>query len=96
MGAEQAGANGAMRDLGLLGLVLLSLAAGWIAARVVRSGLGLFDGLVIGALGLMLGAAVAQALDLHLPGLLGALAVSTAGAIAVAGLLALLRPRRRR
>jgi uncharacterized membrane protein YeaQ/YmgE (transglycosylase-associated protein family) len=40
-----------MHGIGLLGVVLVSLLAGWIAARVMRRRLGLFDSLPIGLLG---------------------------------------------
>jgi uncharacterized membrane protein YeaQ/YmgE (transglycosylase-associated protein family) len=82
-----------MHGIGLLGVVLVSLLAGWIAARVMRRRLGLFDSLPIGLLGALLGGLIAQALDIRFVGLLGALAIATVGATLLLGVLVLVRRR---
>ena len=82
-----------MHGIGLLGVVLVALLAGWIAARVLNRRLGLFDSLPVGLLGALLGGLIAQALDIRFVGLFGALALATVGALFLLGVLALVRRR---
>jgi len=82
-----------MHGIGLLGVVLVGLIAGWIAARLLNRRLGLFDSLPVGLLGALIGGLIAQALDIRFPGLLGALVLSTVGATLLLGALVLVRRR---
>ena len=82
-----------MHGIGLLGVVLVGLVAGWIAGRVLNRRLSLFDSLPVGLLGALLGGLIAQALDLRFVGLLGALAIATVGAILLLGVLVFVRGR---
>jgi len=82
-----------MRGIGLLGVVLVALLAGWIAARLLGRRQALFDGLLPGLLGAFLGGLIAQALDIRFVGLLGALAIATVGATLLLGIVVLVRRR---
>ena len=82
-----------MHGIGLLGVVLVGLLAGWIAGRVLGRRLSLFDTLPVGLLGALIGGLFAQALDIRFVGLLGALAISTTGATLLLGVLVLVRRR---
>lgn len=82
-----------MYGIGLLGMVLVGLLAGWIAARVLGRRPGLFDSLPIGLLGALLGGLIAEALDIRFVGLLGALAIATVGATLLLGVMVLVRRR---
>lgn len=82
-----------MQGIGLLGVVLVGLLAGWVAGRVLNRRLALFDTLPVGLMGALIGGLIAQALDLRFVGLLGALAVATVGATLLLGVLVLVRRR---
>ncbi len=75
------------------GAIVIGLIAGWIADLVTGRRLGLLTTLVIGLVGSSLGAFIASVLNVNFAGSLGELAVSTAGAIVLLGLLALVRRR---
>jgi uncharacterized membrane protein YeaQ/YmgE (transglycosylase-associated protein family) len=80
-----------MHGIGLLGVVLVGLLAGWIAGRVLGRRLSPFDTLPIGLLGALIGGLIAHALDIHFGGLIGGLAIATVGATLLLGVLALVR-----
>ena len=56
-----------MRGIGLLGVMLVGLIAGWIAKRVLSRDLSLFASLGVGVAGALLGFWITRALDLDLP-----------------------------
>ncbi len=80
-----------MHGVGLLGVMVIGMLAGWIAARVVRSRLSPFASLGLGLVGAALGQAIVAALGLRVTGLLTGLAVATVGAILLAATAAILR-----
>lgn len=80
-----------MHGIGLLGMVLVGLAAGWIAQRAVGRRLPLFASLVLGVAGAMLGGALAEALGIRLAGATGGLVAATAGAVLILALYAIAR-----
>ena len=82
-----------MHGIGLLGVVLVGLLAGWIAGRVLGRRFSPFETLPVGLMGVVIGGLIAQALDIRFVGLLGALATTTVGATLLLGLLALMRRR---
>lgn len=80
-----------MLSLGIFGVAIVGLLAGWIAKRVLNRGQSLFANLLVGLVGAMLGAWVAEALDLRFVGLLGGLLVATLGALFLLASLAIVR-----
>ncbi|HEX5378952.1 MAG TPA: GlsB/YeaQ/YmgE family stress response membrane protein [Phenylobacterium sp.] len=80
-----------MRGIGLVGVVLVGLMAGWIARRTLNGRQGLFANMVLGLLGAVLGGVIAQALGIEFTGLLASLVVSTVGAILFLAMIAILR-----
>lgn len=84
-----------MEGVGLLGVVLAGLAAGWVARGLVRRRLSLFMSLLLGLAGASLGGLAAQALGLRFQGLLAMLILATAGATAILAIAVLvIRPDR--
>ncbi len=82
-----------MHGIGILGVVLVGMLAGWIAKRVLNRRHGLFANLIVGLLGALLGGWIADGLEIQFGGFLGSLAVSTAGAVLLLAVLSLLRRR---
>ena len=80
-----------MSGLGPFSVLAIGLIAGWIAQRVVDKRLGLWPCLLLGALGAVLGSNIALAYGIVLPGALGALALSTTGAIFLIAVYVLIR-----
>lgn len=66
----------------LLYFLLIGLAAGWLAGRLVKgSGFGLVGNLVVGVIGAVLGGFLFDLLGLAATGLLGRLVMAVAGAV---------------
>lgn len=82
-----------MLSIGLFGVAIVGLLAGWIAKQVLNRSQSLFTNLIVGVLGAMLGAWVAEALDMRFVGLLGGLLVATLGSLFLLAVLAILRRR---
>jgi uncharacterized membrane protein YeaQ/YmgE (transglycosylase-associated protein family) len=80
-----------MRGVGLLGVVLIGVLAGWIAARTVGRRQSLFSHLLVGVAGAVLGVALVGALGLRPDGPLAGLAVATFGAILLLTAVTLMR-----
>lgn len=80
-----------MHGVGLLGVVLIGLLAGWIAARTVGRRQSLFSHLLVGVAGAALGIGLVGALGLRPDGPLAGLAVATFGAILLLTAVTLLR-----
>ena len=79
--------------MGLIWTLLIGLAAGWIAGRVMKGqGYGLGGDLVLGILGSVFGRWMFRLLGLiSTGGLIGELVVSTVGAIALIALVRFLK-----
>jgi uncharacterized membrane protein YeaQ/YmgE (transglycosylase-associated protein family) len=62
--------------------LLIGLAAGWIAAKLLRGhGLGLIGNLVVGVIGAYLGPSVLRFAGIRVAGLIGELITATVGAM---------------
>ena len=65
-----------------LWIVLIGIAAGWLAGQIMKGGgYGLIGDLIIGVIGSLVGGYVFGLLDIFAYGLLGRLVIATAGAI---------------
>lgn len=68
--------------------LLIGLAAGWLAGRIVKGGgFGLVGDLVVGVVGAILGGLLFDLLGLKSTGLVGSLVTATVGAVVLIGLL---------
>ena len=83
-----------MSGVGILGAIVIGILAGWIAEQVMKRKHGLITNLVVGLVGALLGAVIADALDIAFAGFLGSLLVSTAGAILLLFLLGMMSGRK--
>lgn len=83
-----------MNGIGLYGVVLAGLLAGWAARRLVGRPMGLFAALLLGLAGAALGSAIAEALGLRFQGLLAGLVIATVGATLILAVAALVIRRR--
>ena len=80
--------------MGLIGTVLIGIAAGWLAGQIMKGGsFGLAGDLVLGILGSVVGRWIfGMLLGLYSGGgLVGELVVSTAGAVALVALVRFLK-----
>jgi uncharacterized membrane protein YeaQ/YmgE (transglycosylase-associated protein family) len=78
-------------------VLLIGIAAGWIAGRLTRNrGFGLIGNLVIGIIGALVGAFLLPRVGLKATGLLGFLIQSTVGALVLLLLLGLAFKKRSR
>jgi uncharacterized membrane protein YeaQ/YmgE (transglycosylase-associated protein family) len=76
----------------LLLFLLIGLAAGWIASRLVkRRSSGYVEDLIIGVIGALIGGFVFGQLGVVAPGLVGSLISATVGAVILLFLLKLIR-----
>ena len=84
-----------MNGVGIIGIILIGILAGWIAEKVMGRNHGLLTNLVVGVIGAFLGGFLATALHISVgSGLISSLLVATVGAILLLFLLSLIRPRR--
>jgi uncharacterized membrane protein YeaQ/YmgE (transglycosylase-associated protein family) len=75
-----------------LWFLLIGLAAGWLAGRIMKgSGYGLIGDLIVGVIGALLGGFLFGLLGISTTGRLGALITATVGAIVLIFLLRLIR-----
>lgn len=79
--------------MGILGLLLIGLLAGFIAEKVMKLNHGLIKNLAVGVIGSFVGGFLANSLGIVFYGLVGNLIVATVGAIVVLWLFALLSGR---
>ncbi|HXG57452.1 MAG TPA: GlsB/YeaQ/YmgE family stress response membrane protein [Thermoanaerobaculia bacterium] len=76
----------------LIWFLLIGLAAGWLAGKVMRGGgQGLVGDLVVGVIGALLGGWLFGLLGIHAGGLLGALITAFVGAVVLILLLRAVR-----
>ncbi len=72
----------------ILWFLLIGLAAGWLAGRIMKAGgYGLMGDLVVGVIGALLGGFLFRLAGLAATGLLGSLVTATVGAIVLIALL---------
>lgn len=76
----------------LLWFILIGLAAGWLAGKLVRGGgFGVLGDLVVGLIGAIIGGYLFRALGVAAYGLLGSLIVATIGAVVLIFLVRLVK-----
>ena len=81
-----------MQGTNLLYFLLIGLAAGWLAGKVMKgSGYGLIGDLIIGVVGAFLGGWIFGLLHIAAGGLLGLLVTAFVGAVVLVWLLRLMK-----
>jgi uncharacterized membrane protein YeaQ/YmgE (transglycosylase-associated protein family) len=81
-----------MQGTNLLWFLLIGLAAGWLAGKVMKgSGYGLIGDLIIGVIGAFLGGWIFGLLHIAAGGLLGLLVVAFVGALVLVWLLRMIK-----
>ena len=71
----------------LIFVLLIGLAAGWIAGQIMKAPRGLVGNLLIGVAGAFIGSFLAGLVGLGATGLLGSLILATVGAVVLIWLL---------
>jgi uncharacterized membrane protein YeaQ/YmgE (transglycosylase-associated protein family) len=82
-----------MNGVGLIGIIIIGIAAGWIAEQVTGRRHGLVTNLIVGLVGAFLGGFLASVLNISFFGFWGSLIVATGGAILLLLLLGIVRRR---
>lgn len=82
-----------MDGVGLIGAIIIGIAAGWIAEKVMKREHGLITNLVVGVVGALIGGFVAGLVGISFGGWVGSLVISTLGAIILLWLFSLMRKR---
>jgi uncharacterized membrane protein YeaQ/YmgE (transglycosylase-associated protein family) len=67
--------------MNLIMFLIIGLAAGWLAARLMKSGGGLATNLIVGVIGAILGGVIFRVLGLAATGAIGELISATVGAM---------------
>lgn len=71
-----------MSGVGIIGMIVIGLIAGYVANKLTESDHGLFNNLVVGLIGALVGGIIASAIGLPLRvGFLANLVVATLGAV---------------
>jgi len=82
-----------MNGVGIIGMIVIGIAAGWIAEKVMKRNHGLLVNLVVGVVGAFIGGFIASALGFSANGLIATLVVATGGAVLLLFVLGLIRRR---
>lgn len=82
-----------MNEVSLLGAIVIGIAAGWIAEQVMGRKHGILTNLIVGIVGALLGAFIANAMGIAFAGFWGSLLISALGAILLLWLVNLFRRR---
>ena len=83
-----------MDGVGIIGMIIIGILAGWIAEKVMKRNHGLLMNLIVGVVGAFLGGFIASALGFTTYGVIGTLLVATAGAVLLLFLLGIIQKRR--
>jgi len=83
-----------MDGVGIIGMIIIGILAGWIAEKVMKRNHGLLMNLIVGVVGAFLGGFIASALGFSAGGVIGTLLVATAGAVLLLFLLGIVQKRR--
>ena len=75
-----------MPGVGLLGMLIIGILAGWIAEKVTASDHGLLTNLLVGIAGSFIGGTLAGLMNFQFEGWLGNLLVAAIGAVLVLAL----------
>lgn len=82
-----------MNEVSLIGAIVIGIAAGWIAEQVMGRKHGILTNLIVGIVGALLGAFVANTMGIAFAGFWGSLLISALGAILLLWVVSLFRRR---
>jgi uncharacterized membrane protein YeaQ/YmgE (transglycosylase-associated protein family) len=81
------------QGIGFIGWIIIGIAAGWIAEKVMKRNHGLLTNLIVGVVGAFLGGFLARSLGVGPNGWLMSLVVASLGAILLLFIVGLVRRR---
>jgi len=79
--------------IGIIGWIVIGIAAGWIAEKVMKRNHGLLMNLIVGVIGAFLGGFIATQLGMGPNGWIMSLVVATLGAILLLWIVGMVRRR---
>jgi uncharacterized membrane protein YeaQ/YmgE (transglycosylase-associated protein family) len=79
--------------MGIIGWIVIGIAAGWIAEKVMKRNHGLLTNLIVGVGGAFIGGFLASSLGVGTGGWIMSLIVATLGAILLLAIVGVLRRR---
>lgn len=82
-----------MNEVSIISAIVIGILAGWIAEKVMGRNHGLITNLLVGIGGALLGAFLADVIDIGFAGFWGSLVVSALGAVLLLFLVGLVRRR---
>ena len=82
-----------MDGVGIIGMIIIGILAGWIAEKVMKRNHGLLMNLIVGVVGAFLGGFLASMLGFSASGIVPTLIVATLGAIILLFIVGLVRRR---
>jgi uncharacterized membrane protein YeaQ/YmgE (transglycosylase-associated protein family) len=82
-----------MEGVGIIGWIVIGIAAGFVAEKVMKRDHGLLTNLLVGVVGALLGGWIASMLNIGYGGWIGSFIIATLGAIILLFLLGLIRRR---
>jgi uncharacterized membrane protein YeaQ/YmgE (transglycosylase-associated protein family) len=82
-----------MQGVGIIGWIVIGIAAGWIAEKVMKRNHGLLTNLIVGVVGAFIGGFLASLLGVGTGGWIMSLVVATLGAILLLAIVGMLRRR---
>jgi len=82
-----------MSGVGIIGAIIIGIFAGWLAEKIMKRNHGLLTNLIVGLVGALLGAFIANLLHIDFGGWIGSLIISTIGAVLLLFLLGLVKRR---
>ena len=78
--------------MGLIGFLVVGLAAGWLAGQIMKGeGFGLLGNIIVGVIGAVLGGLLFGLLGLSASGTIGSLVTATVGAVVLIATVARLK-----
>jgi len=82
-----------MQGVGIIGWIVIGIAAGFVAEKVMKRDHGLLTNLLVGVVGALLGGWIAGLIGFNFGGWIGSFIVATIGAIVLLFLLSLIKRR---
>ncbi|HVK41628.1 MAG TPA: GlsB/YeaQ/YmgE family stress response membrane protein [Phenylobacterium sp.] len=82
-----------MQGVGIIGWIVIGIAAGFVAEKLMKRDHGLLTNLIVGVVGALLGGFVAGLLGINFGGWIGSFIIATLGAVILLFLLGLVKRR---
>lgn len=82
-----------MQGVGIIGWIVIGIAAGFVAEKVMKRDHGLLTNLLVGVVGALLGGWIAGMLGINFGGWIGSFIIATIGAVVLLFLLGLIKRR---